>query len=170
MMDGDQLASNTASMQERDSLAHLLKFSFGSNSCDNRPRSCTLTFGDLIQEFAAPDTSRGTLSAAEYHALDKSDSAQKKQRDREKDGPYFAACHFGGNGRRCNENVETLCGFVLDFDSGKTTKEDICRVLDGYAYVAYTSYSHQDEHQRWRVVIPYREPIGREQHLSLIHI
>ena len=160
----ERTASDTMLEEEHACLTQTLNFSFGKSACDNRPTARKLTFGDLIQEFSAPDTARGTLSSAQYHALDKADPVQKAQRNREKDGPYFVACHFDGDGRRCNENVEALCGITLDFDSGNTTKEDICRLLDGYAYVAYTSYSHQAEHEKLRAFIPYREPIAKEQH------
>ncbi len=148
-------------------LTQLLKLSFGQCANDNRPSARTLSLGELIQEFSNPNSARGTLTAAEYHALDKVDSVQKAQRNREKDGAYFVACHFGGDGRRCNDNVEALCGMTLDFDSGKTTEEDIRRQLRGYAYLAYTSYSHRVELQKWRVLVPYREPITKDQHAGV---
>jgi hypothetical protein len=47
------------------------------------------------------------------------------------------------------------------FDSGRTAEEDIRRLLDGYAYLAYTSYSHQLALQKWRVFLPYQNRINR---------
>jgi hypothetical protein len=102
---GAQAANDDVNVQRESRLDHALTFSFGKGAKDNRPRARTLTFGDLIQEFATPDTARGRLSAAEYHALDKSNPAEKAQRDREKEGAYFVACCFGGDGRRCNQSV-----------------------------------------------------------------
>src|SRR5207247_1530073 len=121
---GAQAANDDVHAQREACLDLALTLSFGKGATDNRPTARTLTFGDLIQEFSEPDTTRGTLNAAEYHALDESVPVQKAQRDREKDGAYFVAGRFSDGGRRCNEDVETLCGMPLDFDSGKTTKED----------------------------------------------
>ena len=144
--------------------AHSLTLSFGRRATDNRPVARTLTFDDLILEFSTPDLGRGALPAAEYHALRKSIPEEKALRDREKDGPYFVPSRFKGDGRRCNDNVDALCGFSLDFDSGCTTEADIRRLLDGYTYLAYTSYSHQEDLEKWRVLVPYREPIARDHH------
>jgi len=113
-MSREQLASDTAS-DEGVCLTQTLNISFGSSARDNRPTARVVTFGELVQEFSTPDTSRGTLSSAQYHALDKSVRDQKAQRDQEKDGAYFVPCHFGGDGRRCNDNVEELCGFAPRF-------------------------------------------------------
>jgi hypothetical protein len=164
---GAQLANDGVNEQRESCLDHALLLSFGRRAKDNRPAARSMTFADLTREFSIPDAARGALSAAEYHALDKSDPIQKGQRNLEKDGPYFVACGFGGDGRRCNDNVEMLCGMSLDFDSGKTTKEDIQRLLDGYAYLAYTSYSHQAELEKWRVFIPYRVPIDKARHARI---
>jgi len=70
-------------------LKHSLTLSFGRRACDNRPVDRTISFGDLIGEFSAPDTARGELCAADYHALRKAVPAEKAVRDREKDGAYF---------------------------------------------------------------------------------
>ena len=69
-----------ANEQAQSCLGKQLKLSFGIRANDNRPSPRTITFGDLIQEFSKPDAARGTLSAAEYHALDKGDPLQKAQR------------------------------------------------------------------------------------------
>ena len=147
-------------------LEHTLVVSFGKRATDNLPSAVTLTFGELVERFSKPDITRGSLNAAEYHALDKADSVQKTKRSSEKDGPYFVACRFVGDGRRCNDNVELLCGMPLDFDSGRTTEADIRRLLAGHTYLAYTSYSHRPELEKWRVFLPYRGPISRNEHAS----
>jgi hypothetical protein len=80
---------------------------------------------ELFEKWKVPDTARGRLGAAEYHALSKDIPAQKQIRGNEKNGEYFASASFGGDGRRIDENVEVLSGFVLDFDSGKTGRRTI---------------------------------------------
>jgi hypothetical protein len=161
-MNRERSETNTvAPLGEHVCLTKELTLGFGRNAKDNRPHSRTLTFADLIQELRKPDVARGALTSAEYHLLDKAEPIQKSRRNQEKDGPYFVACHLRGDGRRCNENADRLCGIALDFDSGKTTKDDIQRLLTGYAFVAYTTYSHRAELEKWRVFVPYKESVTR---------
>ena len=138
---------------------HQLTFSFGRHAKDNHPVARTLTFRELVDEFSTPDTTRGRLSAAEYHALGAGGADQKAQRAREKDGPYFMPCELVNDGRRCSENIETLCGIALDFDSGATAARYIRERLKGRAYVAYTTYSHRPDHPKLRVFVPYARPV-----------
>ncbi len=147
-----------------DPLDHTVALSLGRSRTDIRPTTKTMTVRDLVTRWSRPDTGRGKLTAAEYHALNKNDPAQKHQRDAEKDGEYFVAGRFAGDGRRRNENITDLCGFVLDFDSGKTTRETIETKLRGTVFVAYTSFSHHPGAERWRVFIPYATPVGKDRH------
>ena len=140
---------------------------FGERAVDAHPLPRTLSLRQLIDEFSTPATTRGTLSAKEYHALDPAIKEQKEIKQREKDGQYFVVGTFSGDGRRLKENIQRLQGFALDFDSGKTTKEIIESRLAGYTYIAYTSYSHRENHEKWRVVIPYSDPITPEQHAAV---
>jgi hypothetical protein len=138
--------------------------SFGTHAKDNRPMPRMLTFGELIDEFSTPDTSRGKLTAEAYHELDEAVPAEKAIRNAEKDGRYFLASHLSGNGRRCNENVALLCGITLDFDSGSTTAQVIRSRLEGLTYLAYTTYSYRADKQKWRVFVPYPQPISATRH------
>jgi hypothetical protein len=149
---------------DASSLQRSLSISYGRCASDALPTLRQVTLADLVDEFSVPETSRGRLSFAEYHALDKSDPAQKAIRDREKDGGYFVPCRFSGDGRRCNNNIEVLCGIALDFDSGRTTEATIRQSLSGLTYIAYTSYSHRTELEKWRVFIPYEEGVDPALH------
>jgi hypothetical protein len=39
--------------------------------------------------------------------------------------------------------------------------------LAGITHIAYTSYSHRPGNERWRALIPYREPVGVERHRAV---
>lgn len=144
-----------------------LTMSFGDGADDNQPVPRKLTFAELIEEFSKPDLSRGTLPSTAYHALDKNVPSEKKVRDKEKNGRYFIACAFAGDGRRRNPNVRTLCGFTLDFDSGQTTKQIIKSKLGGIAYLAYSSYSWSAKMEKWRVFVPYVQPADVRDHTAI---
>src|SRR5438105_13412056 len=84
--DGNVAATDTIDNRAAEEVAcrdRVLTMSFGQHAKDNRPVARTLTFDDLIREFSTADTSHGTLTAAEYHALDKADPLQKARRSRE---------------------------------------------------------------------------------------
>ena len=136
----------------------------GRNVSDNRPKARHVTIQDLAEQWGAPDTRRGSLSSAEYHALDKTEKEQKQLRNGEKDGENFAAAEFGGDGTRRDANIQRLTAFVLDFDSGRTTRETIVERLAGLTYIAYTSYSHLPDAPRLRAVVPYTHSIPPDQH------
>jgi hypothetical protein len=162
-----QRADSPAPTSDDEQLDHEITICFGEYAADACPMPRTLSLRQLIDEFSAPDTARGNLSSLEYHALDPAIKEQKQLKQREKDGQYFVVGTFSGDGRRLKENIQRLQGFALDFDSGKTTKIMIEARLAGYIYVAYTSYSHREGHEKWRVFIPYSDPITPEQHAAI---
>lgn len=145
-------------------LDRVIALSFGRESTDVHPVLRELRFGELAAEFAHPDSQRGRLPSAEYHRLDKRDPEQRRRRGDEKDGAYFLPAKLRPGGKRCIADIEEMVGIALDFDSGATTEEKIRSVLDGLAYLAYTTYSSLPESQRWRVFIPYIAPIVKERH------
>jgi hypothetical protein len=60
--------------------------------------------------------------------------------------------------RRCKANVVALWGIVLDVDENKTI-EQVIEELDGVEYVLYTTFRHTPEKHKFRVVIPFSEPL-----------
>lgn len=60
--------------------------------------------------------------------------------------------------RRCKANVVALWGIVLDVDENKTIEQTI-ELLDGLEYVLYTTFRHTPEKHKFRVVIPFSEPL-----------
>ena len=145
-------------------LGHTFAMSIGANRMDRAPIQQVVSLGELKNRWSSPHVNPHSLRGAEYHALDKTKPEQKERRADEKDQGFFTAAMFGGDGRRTGENVEKLTAFVLDFDSGKTTRTMSEEQLRGIAFVAYTSYSHRPSEEHWRVVVPYTKPIDPERH------
>jgi len=145
-------------------LHHKFQLSLGQNVQDTSPKLIVVTLASLTQDFAEPDTQRGKLNAAEYHALRKEVPAEKKIRNREKDGPYIIGAVFRKPGTRLADDVDAATAFICDLDSGKTGEATIREKLKGVAFVAYTSYSHTPTVPKLRVVIPYKAPISHTQH------
>ena len=75
-----------------------------------------------------------------------------------KDGPAWLPATFRGTGRK-DANVEAITAAVLDADRGNLTGEQIAAKLNGFAYVAHTTFSSTAGDRRWRVAIPLAEPI-----------
>jgi putative DNA primase/helicase len=83
-----------------------------------------------------------------------------------KDGPWFSLSRFRAPVRN-GDNVDTLCGFVGDFDKGSHTPGQISAVLPGLAHIIYTTYSHGAERAKYRLVVPYSEPVTAADHTRL---
>src|SRR5687767_4747491 len=63
---------------------HTICICFGRDNQDAFPKAQVLSIADLADRFSTPDTSRGQLPSARYHALNKNDPHEKKIRDDEK--------------------------------------------------------------------------------------
>lgn len=153
-------------------LTHMVTLCWLNNHSDTSPREETLSVADLANRFSIPDTKRGTLSQAEYHALDISDPVQKKTRKSEKNGAAFIASTFSQPNVRTQPFVAAIHAFTLDFDGMKdglsgVNRADIEAKLSPFGYLAYTSYSHLPSDERWRVLIPYAVPCTVEQHAAV---
>ena len=146
---------------------HRLRLCWVRNAADTRPRQEELTLDDLAERWSRPDLGRGTLTLNEYHALNKANPADKKTRNREKDGEAFIPAIFSSAGVRDAKSVTALHGFVFDFDGGVTEGGNRAEAA-GYAYIAYTSYSHRPEDERLRVFIPYLAPIAPQEHARVV--
>ena len=66
-----------------------------------------------------------------------------------------------GTVRRCKANVVALWGIVLDVDEQQTIEQTM-ELLAGLEYVLYTTFRHTSEKHKFRVVIPFSEPLLAE--------
>lgn len=128
-------------------------YSVVSRNTDKEPRLVETTWLAFVASLAAP-TPRGR-PLEEYLA---SDEDKKK---RLKDGPAAIFATFDGKGR-LDKNVVKITAIGLDFDKG-TPRKAIESRLNGYTYVAHSTYSHSDALEKWRVVVPFAEPAPTER-------
>jgi len=61
--------------------------------------------------------------------------------------------------RACSANMEQINALQIDYDSGVMTIDQFVADHTGLVYALYTSPSHTDEHEKFRVVIPLKTPI-----------
>jgi len=76
--------------------------------------------------------------------------------------PYsYTFCTAILNGKRINKNWTGQQAFMLDFDSGITPKEVIEKLLEHgiIVNIIYYTFSHTEEHPRFRIVILLEKPI-----------
>lgn len=76
----------------------------------------------------------------------------------EKDGPLWSPVSIRETSSRKNESVDAVHLAVLDFDCGKSL-EEVLPALDGFEMVVHTSHSHSPEVPKFRVVLPFTEPV-----------
>ena len=127
-----------------------MQIAFGRNARDNVPRQRELSFEQFVEVVKRAPVHHGSLSAAEYRL------AGREERARDKDSGWFIPALFVRPERKATA-VSQLDAFVLDFDDGEITRRHLENL--GCAFVAWTSYSHTPEKEKWRVVIPYATPI-----------
>jgi len=64
--------------------------------------------------------------------------------------------------RRCGANAVKIHGLVLDYDKG-ITLDQVCVDLDGFEFVIYTTFRHTEEAHRFRVVLPFTQPLTKKE-------
>ena len=60
---------------------------------------------------------------------------------------------------RCKENVVAQHGLLLDVDKNMTMKHIMTKLGDDIEYVIYTTFSHSDKQDKFRVIIPFSQPL-----------
>lgn len=81
---------------------------------------------------------------------------ESKQKDTYLVGPY----KLGPEGKRANQNIETISALVFDIDDPKEYKfDDIIALTSDYFGVLHTTWSHTNDAPRYRLVIHLKEEI-----------
>ncbi len=90
---------------------------------------------------------------------------QHTPRHGEKGGPWLCFADFNGQ-QRAYANLLGSYAVPLDLDLGHYAwdADSIRARLAGYAFTAWTSYSHTPERPRWRIVVPVERPMSRTEH------
>jgi P4 family phage/plasmid primase-like protien len=108
---------------------------FFKSKKDNAPKAQTFTWNDFFERFRVPHVRT------------------------DKDGESFAPATFIG--KRAKENVESVSMLVLDYDHDANFDVDFSVWRDlGFTLLAYTTHSHKENAQRFRIVLPLKEPIS----------
>lgn len=79
----------------------------------------------------------------------------------DKDGPLWSPAHYLPSAKRANAGVMGITAAVGDFDDGASW-EEVASKVDGYEYVAHSTFSNDPEHPKFRVVIPFCTPVMRQ--------
>lgn len=80
-------------------------------------------------------------------------------------GYLYSPVTYVENGTRGNKNVIAINAFVADLD-GEALADTLKR-LEGYEYIAYTTYSHKEDDQHWHIVIPFSESVPSHEWYSV---
>jgi len=87
------------------------------------------------------------------------------QREDKYKGHLYSPVTYVENGYRGNKNVIAVNAFVADLD-GEALADTLDK-LQGYEYIAYTTYSHKEDDQHWHIVIPFDEAVPSHQWFSV---
>ncbi len=81
-------------------------------------------------------------------------------RRKSKDGTAIVLGLIPDGERRAKKNVQSVHAIGIDVEH--KTEEQIeaaLAILEPYEYVVYTTYSHTDEEPRYRIVVPFADPV-----------
>ena len=92
-----------------------------------------------------------------------------------KDGPYFTFCSYKSDTRNA-QAVRKYYGATLDFDDTDMTTGELREIYGKWSHCIYSTHSHkchienedtgklEYKGNRYRIVIPYSDPVSAEQH------
>jgi hypothetical protein len=82
-----------------------------------------------------------------------------------KDGELYSLAEYEeDNIKRANSNVKQIWGAVIDYDNLNRNPTDIIdKYLNGYACCYHSTYSNQPWVKKWRLIIPFSEPVSPEK-------
>ena len=80
-------------------------------------------------------------------------------------GHLYSPVTYVENGFRGNKNVIAINAFVADLD-GEALNNTLDK-LQGFEYIAYTTYSHAPDDQHWHIVIPFADPVPSHEWYSV---
>ena len=84
--------------------------------------------------------------------------------------PCWSPALYGKNARRANNNVKQISAVVFDYDHPRWTIEHMFEHLKsevGIAFALYTTWSHEDDAPRYRVVIFPSRPLSRGEFVKV---
>ena len=124
-----------ASPSEQDAIdSLLLSVTAFDNENDNIPQQHQHTWSEVCRRF------------------------NKSQLRSKKPGtPTWSPTRYKPDATRGNAGVESISCAVIDIDNG-TPLQDVLAKIDGYAYLAHSSFRHTEEHPKYRVILPLKTP------------
>jgi hypothetical protein len=87
------------------------------------------------------------------------------QREDKYKGHLYSPVTYVENGFRGNKNVIAVNAFVADLD-GEALNNTLDK-LQGFEFIAYTTYSYAPDDQHWHIVIPFDEAVPSHQWYSV---
>jgi hypothetical protein len=132
-----------------------------------RARDLVLTTGaadgpigaELAKVRAAAQARGGDVASAVQTAADALIVHARK--DAKRDLRIWAPALYRTDGRRGTDGVIALGCLVLDYDAGVSI-DDAASTWEGWLHLIHTTWSHTDEHPRFRVVLPLARTVLAE--------
>lgn len=83
--------------------------------------------------------------------------SQNQERPTKTGAQAWSPTKYKPGATRGNDGVESISCAVLDIDNG-TPLVNVRGKLDDYAFLAHSSFSHTDEHPKYRIILPLNTP------------
>jgi hypothetical protein len=146
--------TNFIAENSTENLATTLTFNVVNSCQDTQMQQYPFAWPELLKLFTKVHLRTGQMTSAEYQA------APDQARKADKDGAAWIPCSvIDTEGRRLQSNMDQMYALVLDIDSGMAL-DDVRTRLAGHEAAIHSSYSHSTEKPKWRVVLPFLEPVA----------
>lgn len=137
-----------------------------------RARDLVLTTGaadghigaDLGKVRAAAQARGADVASAVHAAADALIVHARK--DAKRDLRIWAPALYKADGRRGTDGVVALGCLVLDYDAGVSI-DDAASTWEGWLHLIHTTWSHTDEHPRFRVILPMARTVLAEDWVNV---
>jgi len=139
-----------------------ITIAIGKNKNEMNWLNSSFTWSELVDQFRNVRKTDETM--AQY------DDMSNHEQDQIKNGRAFIGARFkdGDCRRRLKENIESRTLITLDIDFATiNTLADISKVLDGKAYIIYSTHSHRVDKPRYRLIIPMDKEMTPDEYSAI---
>jgi len=126
------VSPDVSEQSETDAL--VLSVTAFDNENDNIPQQHQRTWGEVCRRFS-----------------------KSQLRNKKAGTPTWSPTLYKPGATRGNAGVESISCAVIDIDNG-TPLQDVLAKIDGYAFLAHSSFRHTEDHPKYRVILPLKTP------------
>lgn len=135
------------------------EISLGKGKTEKNWKTKYYTWDEFVERLKKVRRTKETLD--QYNRMDKA------TKGRVKDGPAFVGGAVKG-GRRKRDSVNSRSLITLDADFANSDfANDVDFVLAGFSYAIYSTHSHRENKQKYRLIVPLERTVTPDEYVAV---